>query len=1415
MKRKQFFALLLSAAVTLQPAAPMSFAEEAHTEETMPQEAAEEGGEAGAAAQEDGEAEAAAQEDSKAETAAGESSGAEAAAQEGDGAEATAENGEAEAAAQEENEAGTASEEDGVPERAAQEENEAEAASGEGGEADSAAGAENEKPAEENTSSGEEHSGAEEEPAEASPAQETEPSAETQNAPEESANSQSGQETAAQDEGGTSEENGQPEGNSEGSAPDETESTKRDAEDSAAKSGKKAKAQESPSIIPESVLSAEELEAAAAENFLKIEECTVALKNGLAEITLFTGQRDYDAISFDDPAQGDAEIIAKSEEEAQQSGKEENAQADGFRFCFTVPQEKLGTIVRYYVRRSGGEWYREKALYMRIPAESTQKEDAAETESADAAAKMAEDAAGKDSEATKREALFLSEEMQTEEMQTEKMQTEAVVGGDAQNSGEIGETIVPQEDSVLFLSADAGAEAAFDNSTDLQDGTYAIPPSDFTWEGGTGKARLTCEQVIISGGKATARFTASSSNMTHAYCGYAPSNDETATLYNPDTGAMGTNVYAISGKSVTLPVRLNESVDLACRTIAMSDPHWVRYTYTITLDAPKAETESNQDETQDQSETQNQSETQSQSETQKQSETKNPSETQDQSETQSQSETQKQSGDADQKQTEKNAQTEKASAASKDETAAGKVEDTLKALPAAKSVTLSDKKAISAARKAYDKLTAKQKKLVSAAALKRLTNAEAALKKLQENPVPVENGKITSDGVYNVANVELAEGYKMFNVIACELTVKDGKMTAVITLHGTGLDYMYAGKAKKAEKADKSDWIPYKLDDEGHFTFEIPVKKLDTVIVYSARSKRYAEMAEAGEEVTAPIWYDKGLIFHSDSITKVGEDSGTEKSKSTEKDKSNEQSSGQNKDTSKNSGTNGSGKSSSSTGGGSTGSGGSSGSGSGSGSSGYAANTDGSTGAVDSSTALADGTYSPDSFSWSGGTGKLSISCSQITISGGKAYATLVFSSGKIVYVKADGSQLGPVSQTDSTSTYEVPVALNANNTILACTTAMSQPHEVEYTVYVGLEAAKKAAATKGSTGTGSGSSAKGSGASASGGSAGSAGGNGKAGESAEGEETFIDENGLTLRAEETYPSIPGATYVGTLVTEYAKKYRLHFYEDGIRLIEITLSDDEESVWDAKNASDAGGTADAQAETAAPGNGDASEYDAKSGDLTQAGDEEGTASEEKSLYENGILQYLLVPETVSLPAGIEKDMLVLKLPVEKVYVDSDTAAKIAAKLGQTVTEGRIGKSAYKELVKTGAELVIASPKQLVESAGVENDGEDSRSTQSAGGNQEAEEVAAAAVRQYGDMLALLEIPLLVDRADEEKEELGRYEWLLLYGTLFDCPKEALDAYQAAREALKGEDGSAKERGAQEKPQNEAASDPENEEVENP
>ena len=60
----------------------------------------------------------------------------------------------------------------------------------------------------------------------------------------------------------------------------------------------------------------------------------------------------------------------------------------------------------------------------------------------------------------------------------------------------------------------------------------------------------------------------------------------------------------------------------------------------------------------------------------------------------------------------------------------------------------------------------------------------------------------------------------------------------------------------------------------------------------------------------------------------------------------------------------------------------------------WEADTSGSTSAVNSSTTLADGVYTPDRFSWSGGTGKVKISCNKVTITNGQAFATLVFDSG-------------------------------------------------------------------------------------------------------------------------------------------------------------------------------------------------------------------------------------------------------------------------------------------------------------------------------------------------------------------------------------------------------------------------------------
>ncbi len=67
-----------------------------------------------------------------------------------------------------------------------------------------------------------------------------------------------------------------------------------------------------------------------------------------------------------------------------------------------------------------------------------------------------------------------------------------------------------------------------------------------------------------------------------------------------------------------------------------------------------------------------------------------------------------------------------------------------------------------------------------------------------------------------------------------------------------------------------------------------------------------------------------------------------------------------------------------------------------------------------------------------------------------------MFGSRSYAYVKASGSKYFG-SHGGSTSTFEIPVALNANNTIIGMTTAMSQDHEITYTLYIYLAAADEA----------------------------------------------------------------------------------------------------------------------------------------------------------------------------------------------------------------------------------------------------------------------------------------------------------------------------------------------------------------------
>ena len=96
---------------------------------------------------------------------------------------------------------------------------------------------------------------------------------------------------------------------------------------------------------------------------------------------------------------------------------------------------------------------------------------------------------------------------------------------------------------------------------------------------------------------------------------------------------------------------------------------------------------------------------------------------------------------------------------------------------------------------------------------------------------------------------------------------------------------------------------------------------------------------------------------------------------------------------------------------------------------------------------LADGTYTAE-VAFAGGSGKSHIeSPVTLTVTDGSVTATVIWSSSKYDYMVVDGTQYDVLS-TDPGSTFEIPVAaFDTDLTVIGDTTAMSTPHEIEYTL--------------------------------------------------------------------------------------------------------------------------------------------------------------------------------------------------------------------------------------------------------------------------------------------------------------------------------------------------------------------------------
>ena len=107
---------------------------------------------------------------------------------------------------------------------------------------------------------------------------------------------------------------------------------------------------------------------------------------------------------------------------------------------------------------------------------------------------------------------------------------------------------------------------------------------------------------------------------------------------------------------------------------------------------------------------------------------------------------------------------------------------------------------------------------------------------------------------------------------------------------------------------------------------------------------------------------------------------------------------------------------------------------------------------------LADGTYTIE-VGFAGGSGKSHVlSPCTLKVENGTATATIVWSSEKYDYMLVDGQRYD-VLTTEGGSTFEIPVrALDTALTVIGDTTAMSTPHEIEYTLTFDSTTAEEAA---------------------------------------------------------------------------------------------------------------------------------------------------------------------------------------------------------------------------------------------------------------------------------------------------------------------------------------------------------------------
>ena len=293
---------------------------------------------------------------------------------------------------------------------------------------------------------------------------------------------------------------------------------------------------------------------------------------------------------------------------------------------------------------------------------------------------------------------------------------------------------------------------------------------------------------------------------------------------------------------------------------------------------------------------------------------------------------------------------------------------------------------------------------------------QAAVNKVGKYGMLPIYGRDVKDGTYAI---EVESSSTMFNIIACELTVKDGEMTADITLNGQGYLVLYPGTAEEASKAAESDFIGFSENADGKYVYTFPVEALDKALDCAAFSKDRQQ------------WYNRSILFDASTLPEealllelpdyAAIEAAMNSQNGSANNIGNQNDSNTNTDTANNTQI-------------SEGD--------------QALSADTLEPVEPMSINMEDGEYAIE-VELFGGSGKASVvSPTILTVEDGKAYARIQWSSSNYDYMIVGKEKYLNRAAEGADSVFEIPIAvMDADMPVIADTTAMGAPREIGYTL--------------------------------------------------------------------------------------------------------------------------------------------------------------------------------------------------------------------------------------------------------------------------------------------------------------------------------------------------------------------------------